>query len=79
MHQHLDPKTVAKVGGAISLKTPEKIDHIYFLGLMHVLRPKGCAVLIELKSSEKPEHREGCQEGTPTDCRQELMRMFRFF
>jgi PD-(D/E)XK nuclease superfamily len=80
MQQHLDPKTVAKARGAVSLKTPESIYHVYFLGLMHILRPKGwevsiearagggyidirlisrkkgSAVLIELKSSKKPEH-----------------------
>jgi hypothetical protein len=82
MQQHLDPKTTAKVRGAVSLETPESIYHVYFLGLMHFLLPKGwevsiepragggyinirlisrkkgSAVLIELKSSEKPEHIE---------------------
>jgi hypothetical protein len=82
MQQHLNSKTVAKVRGAVSLKTPESIYQVYFLGLMHCLRPKGWevyieprsgggyvdirlilrkkgrAVLIELKSSEKPEHME---------------------
>jgi len=81
MQQHLDPKTVAKTR-AVSFKTPERIYQVYFLGLMHFLRPKGwevsiesragggyldiClisskkgrAVLIELKSSDKPEHIE---------------------
>ena len=80
MQQYLDPKAVAKVEGAISLKNSERIYHVYFLGLMHFLPPKGwdvsikprdgggyidiclisrkkgSAVLIELKSSEKPEH-----------------------
>jgi len=79
---YLDPKTVAKVRGTVSLKTPESIYHVYFLGIMHFLRPKGWevsiesragggyldirlissnkgrAVLIELKSSDKPEHIE---------------------
>jgi Protein of unknown function (DUF1703). len=84
MQQHLDPKTVAKVGGAISLQTtaPGSIFRVHFLGLMQFLRPKdwefsiepragggfvniplisrkkSSAVLIELKSSEKPEHIE---------------------
>jgi hypothetical protein len=83
MQQHLDPKSVAKTRGAVSFKNPERIYQVYFLGLMHCLRPKGWevsiepragggyidihlisrkkgrAVLIELKSSEKPEHIEG--------------------
>lgn len=82
MQQHLNWKMVGKVRGVISLKTPERIYQVYFLGLMHVLRPKGrevsiepragggyldihivsrkrdSAVLIELKSSNKPEHIE---------------------
>jgi hypothetical protein len=82
MQQDLDLKIVAKAGGTVSLKTPESIYQIYFLGLMHCLRPKGWevsikpragggyinirlisrkkghAVLIELKSSKKPEHIE---------------------
>jgi hypothetical protein len=82
MQQQLDPKTVAKVQGAVSLKTPENIYQVYFLGLMHCLRPKGSevsiepragggyldirlilrkkgrAVLIELKSSDKLEYIE---------------------
>ena len=84
MQQHLDPKTVAKERGAVSLKTPESIYQVYLLGLMHLLRSKGWEVsmksrdgsqagyidirlilrkegrgaLIELKSSEKPEHIE---------------------
>jgi len=82
MQQHLDPKSVAKTRDAVSFKTPERIYQVYFLGLMHFLRPKGWevsiepqarggyidirlvsrkkgrAVLIELKSSEKPEHIE---------------------
>ena len=47
MEQHLDPKAVGKVRGAVSLKTPEKIYQVYFLGLMHCLRPKGWEVCIE--------------------------------
>jgi hypothetical protein len=82
MQQHLDSKTVAKTWGAVSFKTSERIYQVYFLGLMHCLRPKGWevsiepragggyinihlisrkkgrAVLIELKSSEKPGHLE---------------------
>ena len=80
MQQHLDLKTVTETRGAIGFKTTERIYQVYFLGLMHYLRPKGwevsiepwagggyldirlisrkkgCAVLIELKSSNKPEH-----------------------
>lgn len=41
MQQHLDPKTV------VSPKTPKRIYHVYFLGLMHLLRPKGWEVSIE--------------------------------
>jgi hypothetical protein len=82
MQQHLDPKAVGKTRGAVSLKTPERIYQVYFLGLVHFLRPKGWevsiepragggyldirlisrkkgrAVLIQLKSSSKPEHIE---------------------
>jgi hypothetical protein len=47
MQQHLDPKTVAKARGAVSLKTPESTYQVYFLGLMHYLRPKGWEVSIE--------------------------------
>ena len=47
MQQYLDPKTVAKTRGAVSLKTPERIYQVYFLGLMHFLRPKGWEVSIE--------------------------------
>lgn len=77
MQQQLDRKLVAKKRGAVSRKTPEKIYHVFFLGLMQslrakgwetcvepragggyidirlLLRRKGIAVLIELKSSEK--------------------------
>ena len=79
MQQRLDPKAVAKARGAVSSKTPEKIYHVYLLGLLYTLEQKGwkvtmegragggyvdilllsktmqCAVLIELKSSEKPQ------------------------
>ena len=80
MQQHFNPKTPAKVLGAVSL---ESIYQVFFPGLMHSLQPKGWelsiepragdgyinirfisrkprgrAVLIELKSSEKPEHLE---------------------
>ena len=47
MEQHLDSKAVGKTRGAISLKTPERIYQVYFLGLMHCLRPKGWEVCIE--------------------------------
>ena len=50
MQQHLDLKTVAKTRGAISLKTPERIYQVYFLGLMHFLRPKGWEVSIESRA-----------------------------
>lgn len=41
MQQHLDPKAVSKERRAASAKTPEIIYHVYLLGLLHVLRPKG--------------------------------------
>lgn len=47
MQQYLDPKAVVKLRDAVSFKTPEKIYHVYFLGLMHFLRPKGWEVSIE--------------------------------
>ena len=47
MQQNLDPKTVAKLRGTISNKTPERIYRVYFLGLMHSLRCKGWDVSIE--------------------------------
>ena len=47
MQQHLDPKVVAKARGATSLKTLENIYQVYFLSLMHFLRPKGWEVSIE--------------------------------
>ena len=34
MLQHLHPNLVAKARGAVSNKTPEKIYHVFFLGLM---------------------------------------------
>jgi len=78
MQQQLDPKLVDKAQGAVGRKTPERIYHVLFWGLMQSLRAKGwevsiepragggyidirlrhrrkrMAVLIELKSSEKP-------------------------
>lgn len=50
MQQHLDPKLVAKTRGSISRKTPENIYHVYLLGLVHVLRPKGWEVIIEARA-----------------------------
>jgi PD-(D/E)XK nuclease superfamily len=50
MQQHLNPQTVAKAQGAFSLKTAESIYHVYFLGLMHVLWPKGWEVSIKAQT-----------------------------
>jgi len=47
MQQQLDPKLVGKARGAISRKTPEKIYHCLFWGLMQSLRGKGWDVKIE--------------------------------
>jgi hypothetical protein len=47
MQQRLDPKIVAKERGAESRKTPEKIYHVFFLGLMQYLRRFGWEVSIE--------------------------------
>jgi hypothetical protein len=82
MQEYLDRKMVTMERGTVSLKTPERIYHVYFLGILHLLRPEGWeisieprdrgdyvnirlisrktgnAVLIALKSSEKPEHME---------------------
>ncbi|KIL70012.1 hypothetical protein M378DRAFT_156070, partial [Amanita muscaria Koide BX008] len=47
MQQNLDPKLVGKARGAVSNKTPEKIYHVFFLGLMLSTRAKGWEVSIE--------------------------------
>ena len=47
MQQQLDPKLVGKERGAVSRKTPERIYHIMFWGLMQSLRAKGWEVSIE--------------------------------
>jgi hypothetical protein len=47
MQQYLDLKAVANLRGAVSFKPPERIYHVYFLGLMHFLRPMGWDVSIE--------------------------------
>ena len=47
MQQHLDPKLVSKVRGAISNKTPEGIYHVFFLGLILSTSAKGWEVSIE--------------------------------
>jgi hypothetical protein len=52
MQQHLDLKIVTKVQGAVSLKTPESIYQVYFLGLLHFLRPKGWEVTIEPRDGD---------------------------
>ena len=50
MQHHLDPKAVDKLRGTNSTKTPEAIYHVYFLGLMHVLRPKGWEISSESRA-----------------------------
>ena len=47
MQQQLDPKLVGKARGAVSRKTPEKIYHVLFWGLMQSLRGEGWEVSIE--------------------------------
>src|SRR6267154_1308090 len=51
MQQQLDPKLVDKVRGAVSRKTPERIYHVLFWGLMQSLRAKGWEVSIEPRAS----------------------------
>jgi len=41
MQQQLHPKLVGKAQGAVSCKTPERIYHVLFWGLMQSLRVKG--------------------------------------
>ena len=50
MQQLLDPKLVAKTRGALSRKTPEKIYHVLFLGLMQSLRAEGWEVIVEARA-----------------------------
>jgi hypothetical protein len=47
MQSELDPKLVTKTRGAVSPKTPEKICHVFVLGLIHFLRAKGWEVSAE--------------------------------
>jgi len=47
MQQQLDPKLVGKAQGTASCKTPERIYHVLFWGLMQSLRGKGWEVSIE--------------------------------
>ena len=47
MQQQLNSKLAGKAQGAVSHKTPERIYHILFLGLMQSLRQKGWEVSIE--------------------------------
>ena len=47
MQQQLDPNLVGKAPGIIDDKTPESIYHVWFLGLMHSLRPKGWELSVE--------------------------------
>ena len=50
MQQPLDPKLVSKMRGAISHKTPERIYHVLFWGLMQSRRVKGWDVFIERRA-----------------------------
>ncbi len=54
MQHQLDPKTVAtaRLGGANSPKTPERIYQVFLLGLIHDLRSKGWEVTIEARVGE---------------------------
>jgi hypothetical protein len=47
MQQELDPKLVGKAQGAKSDKTPEKIYHSMFWGLLQSLKQYGWDVIIE--------------------------------
>jgi hypothetical protein len=51
IQQFLDPKLVSKARGAISRKTPEKIYHVLFLGLMQSLTAKGWEIIVEARAS----------------------------
>jgi hypothetical protein len=46
----VDPKTVGKQRGAKSPKTPERIYHVYLLGLLHGLRRQGWQVHLEARA-----------------------------
>jgi PD-(D/E)XK nuclease superfamily len=50
MQQLLDPELVTKTRGIISCKTPEKIYHVLFLGLMQSLRVGGWEVTVEARA-----------------------------
>jgi hypothetical protein len=50
MQQFLDPKLVGETRRAISRKTPEKIYHVLFLGLMQSLKKKGWEVVVEARA-----------------------------
>ena len=50
MQQLLDPKLVTKTRGAIGRKTPEKIYHLFFLGLMQSLRAKVWEVSVKAQA-----------------------------
>jgi PD-(D/E)XK nuclease superfamily len=50
MQQFLNPKLVEKTRCAISRKTPEKIYHVLFLGLMQSLKKKGWEVIVEARA-----------------------------
>ena len=52
MQQQLDPKLVGKTRGAASNKTPERIYHVLFWGLMQSLREKGWEVSIEPRAGD---------------------------
>lgn len=50
MQATLDPKTVGKQRGAKSQKTPERIYHVYLLGLLHGLRRQGWQVHLQARA-----------------------------
>ena len=52
MQQQLDPKLVGKARGATNHKTPERIYHVLFWGLMQSLRAKGWEVSIEPRTGD---------------------------
>ena len=52
MQQQLGPKLVGKLRGPVSHKTPERLYHVLFLGLMQSLREKGWEVSIEPRAGD---------------------------
>ena len=52
MQQCLGRKPVTKAGATANLKTSESVYRAYFLGLVHLLRPKGWEVCIEPPRAE---------------------------